>query len=324
MNEIKISKSKLQRVTIGEIYQKLKDTLKLELLNEGSDLTREIANHSTNRPALALMGHFSYFANTRIQLFGAGEMAFVYDMPPAHQYEVFENILSKKVPAIVISRGQDPTHAMIDVCQEHQTPVFRSVLNSNTFTTLATIHIQEVLAPRVSIYGTLMDVNGMGVLILGESGIGKSECALALIKNGHSLIADDLVYVKRIGDNPPIGTCSELSRGYMECRGIGIINIAQLFGIQSVRKEKRIDLVVKFREAKNGVEEDRTGLDTQTVNILGVDVPLYEIPVRPGRDMAKLVEVSALVNASKYMGINSAKDFNDNLIRHMNEKKKSS
>jgi HPr kinase/phosphorylase len=318
---MKISKTQEKdEITVGELFQILREPLKMELVNSGSDLTREVGDYSINRPALALMGHFAYFANTRLQLLGAGEMAFIYEMPPSHQYEVFEILLAKSVPGIVISKGQEPTHPMIDVCRSHATPVFKTELNSNDFTTSATLQIRDILAPKVSIYGTLMDVNGMGVLILGESGIGKSDCALALIKNGHSLIADDLVYVKRIGNNPPIGTCSELSRGYMECRGIGIINIAQLFGIHAVRKDKKIDLVAKFREASVDIAEDRTGLDTQTVDILGVDVPLYEIPVRPGRDMAKLVEVSALVHASKVMGYNGAKDFNDNLIRHMETK----
>jgi HPr kinase/phosphorylase len=319
---MKISKKEENKtITIGDVYDSLNNLLHLSLQNEDADMTKIVGDFLVNRPALALMGHFAYFANTRIQVFGAGEMAYIYDMPPSHQYEVFETLTSKDIPGIIITRNLEPTHAMMDICFSQKVPLITTDLNSNTFTSTATVHLQEMLAPKVSIHGTLMEVNGMGVLILGESGVGKSECALALIKNGHSLIADDLVYVRRIGEGRPMGTSSKLSRGYMECRGIGIINISQLFGIQSVRKEKRIDLVVKFKEWSPDQPEERTGLDSKSVDILGVDVSLTEIPVRPGRDMAKLVEVAALVHASKLMGHDSAKEFNDNLIRHMSENK---
>ncbi|MDP4694079.1 MAG: HPr(Ser) kinase/phosphatase, partial [Opitutales bacterium] len=163
----------------------------------------------------------------------------------------------------------------------------------------------------------LLDVKGIGTLICGESGVGKSECALALIERGHSLVADDLTYVKRLSERELMGSCSELSRGYMECRGLGIINIAELFGIRSVRLEKRIDLIINFRIWSPGMNEERTGLEENHMEVLGMKVPLMEIPVRPGRDMARLVEVASMVQALKQMGHDSASEFNQRLIDHM-------
>lgn len=163
----------------------------------------------------------------------------------------------------------------------------------------------------------MLDVRGIGTLICGESGVGKSECALALIERGHSLVADDLTYVKRLSDRDLMGSSSELSRGYMECRGLGILNIADLFGVRSVRLEKRIDLVINFVAWSAGMHEERTGLEENRMEILGMQVPLMEIPVRPGRDMARLVEVAAMVHALKVMGHDSAAEFNEKLIAHM-------
>ena len=196
-------------------------------------------------------------------------------------------------------------------------PLIRSSLASKTLTTELTLLLEDYFAPRTQLHGTLLDVKGIGTLISGESGVGKSECALALIERGYSLVADDLTYIKRINDREIIGNSNELSRGYMECRGLGIINIAELFGVRSVRKEKRIDLVVHFFNWSKGVREERSGLSDNYRDILGLKIPLIEIPVRPGRDMALLVEVAAMVRALKSMGHDSAKEFNEKLIREM-------
>ena len=177
--------------------------------------------------------------------------------------------------------------------------------------------LEDKLALRTSLHGTLMDVKGIGTLLRGSSGVGKSECALALIEKGHSLVSDDLTHIKLVGDHELMGTSSELNRGYMECRGIGIINIAELFGVRSIRLEKRIDFVVSFVEWQPGMEEERTGLDQAYFNILGSDIAHMEILVRPGRDIARLVEVGAMVQALKRMGHNSAQAFNERLISYM-------
>ena len=203
------------------------------------------------------------------------------------------------------------------VADKYATPLIRSPQKSKTFTTEATLLLEDKFAPRTHIHGTLLDVRGIGTLICGESGVGKSECALALIERGHSLVADDLTHVKRLSDRELMGASSELSRGYMECRGLGIINIAELFGIRSVRLKKRIDVIINFINWTSGMNEDRTGLEENYMEVLGMQVPLMEIPVRPGRDMARLVEVAAMMRALKQMGHDSAAEFNERLIAHM-------
>ena len=273
---------------------------------------------SVNRPALAVTGYFKYFANKRIQLFGAGEMAFFREQSEARRRNVMEVMAARKIPCVVISRNLAPTPEMIKVLEAAGVPLFRTDLTSKAFTTEVTVLLEERFAPRTILHGTLLDVRGMGTLVRGDSGSGKSEAALALIERGHSLVADDVVRLKLLSDHTPVGFSDEMTRGFMECRGIGIINVAELFGIRFVRIEKKVDLVVSFVEDEEGVEIDRTGLEHRTFDILGFPVPHMEIPLRPGRDMARLVEVAAMVQAARYLGHDSARDFNRALLDKMN------
>ena len=312
-----IRTSVIESIPVEDFYQEFKDALEMKIVAGKEGMHRVIREKSINRPSLALTGYAKYFAYKRIQLFGAGEMAFIRDASPEQQLESMRFLAKSGVPCIVVSRQLMPTHAMMQVCEEENIPLIRTPIKSKNFTTEATILLEEKLAPRTTLHGTLMDIRGIGVLLRGQSGIGKSECALALIERGHSLVADDLAYLKLVGDRELIGTSAELNRGYMECRGIGIINIADLFGVRSVRPAKRLDLIVKFVEFKHGMVEDRTGLEQEFVDILGMQVPHMEIPVRPGRDMARLVEVATMVQALRAMGHDSAHEFNKRLIEHM-------
>ena len=232
--------------------------------------------------------------------------------------EVLQGMVDRKIPCIVISRNLAPTPEMLRILEPAGVPLFWTALSSKAFTTEVTVLLEERFAPKASFHGTLLDVRGIGTLVRGDSGSGKSEAALALIERGHSLVADDLVRVKLLSDHTPVGFCDDISRGYMECRGIGIINVAELFGIRFVRVESRIDLVVSFVEVDGDEEVDRTGLEQRTFDILGFPVPHMEIPLRPGRDMARLVEVAAMVQAGRYLGHDSAKDFNSKLLEKMN------
>jgi HPr kinase/phosphorylase len=306
-------------VPVRDFYESFKDALELELVAGEKGLDKTIRERSLNRPALAMTGFFKYFANKRIQLLGAGEMAYLRDHPDDEEREIMTSILNKNVPCIIISRNLAPTKLMRTLADEFQTPLIRSTLTTKTLSTEATILLEDKFAPRTHIHGTLLDIRGMGTLICGESGVGKSECALALIERGHSLVADDLTYVKRLSDRELMGTSSELSRGYMECRGLGIINIAELFGVRSIRLEKRIDLIIHFVNWTSGMHEERTGLEENHMEVLDMKVPLMEIPVRPGRDMARLVEVAAMVRALKLIGHDSAVEFNERLIAHMSK-----
>lgn len=321
MNDFFVPAPKIyESLKVRDFYKKYGESLKLELVAGEEGLNRSIREKSVNRPALAVTGYFKYFAAKRLQLFGAGEMGFLRDLKTETQRVVLREIVSKSIPCMVVSRGLMPTRAMYEVARESKVPLFRSRLTSKDFSGEATVILEHYFAPRTTLHGTLIDIKGIGTLIRGTSGIGKSEAALALIERGYSLVADDLTYVRLVNDSELVGTSSELNRGYMECRGIGIINIAELFGIRSIRLEKRIDLVITFSEWKPGMNEDRTGLESNTVEILGIRIPHMEIPVRPGRDMARLVEVAAMVQALKSIGHDSAKEFNDRLIAFMSKK----
>jgi len=319
---MKSSKSKAQAVesiAVREFFATYGEQLKLRLVTSDKTLSRStIKEKSVNRPALAVTGYFKYFANKRIQLFGAGEMAFFREQSVARRKAVIETMVAKRIPCVVVSRSLAPTPEMVDVLEQAGVPLFRTPLSSKAFTTEVTVLLEERFAPRTSLHGTLLEIRGVGTLIRGASGAGKSEAALALIERGHSLVADDLVKVKLLSDHTPIGFCDPLSRGFMECRGIGIINIEKLFGNRFVRIEKKIDLVVTLIEEAVNAEPDRTGLDRKYFQILGFDVPQMEIPVRTGRDIARLIEVAAMVQAARQFGYDSADDLNEKLLRKMN------
>ena len=312
----------LDDLSVKEFFDLFNKQLNLEIVAGSSGLNKIIGERSLNRPALALTGFFKFFASKRIQLFGAGEMGYLRSLDKTSEEDVLRIMFSKKIPCIIISRKLAPSKILRNLANEYKTPLIRSSLSSKILTTEATLLLEDYFAPRTQVHGTLLDVKGIGTLISGESGIGKSECALALIERGHSLVADDLTYVKRLSDREIIGRSNELSRGYMECRGLGIINISELFGVRSLRFEKRIDLVIEFINWSSSVVEERTGLGENYTEILGLKIPIIKIPVKPGRDMARLVEASAMVRALKIMGHNSAEEFNDKLISHMDKKNK--
>lgn len=306
-----------EEISVGKFLEVFKDSMQLDLLAGAEGLENIIKEPSINRPALAITGYFKNFAAPRIQLFGAGEMAYMCDLPQERQVSVLRKMAELKIPCIVVSRNLDIVPAMESVANEYKIPLLRTKMKSKEFSSEFIVRLDRMFAPTTSIHGTFIDIQGIGTLIRGDSGIGKSECALALIDKGHSLVADDYVNCVRVNDHKVLGRANELSRGYMECRGIGIINVAELFGIKCVRLEKSIDIIVSFIEWQKGVVEDRTGLETKYFDILGIPIPHFIIPVRPGRDMARLVEVAARVHALRTMGHDGAKTFNDRLIAHM-------
>lgn len=304
-------------ITVSHFYETYRDKLQLELIHGANGLHRLIREGSINRPALALTGYFKYFANKRIQVLGAAEMTYLKTLSQKQQIEIFGEMARRGIPMLVLTRNYTATHPMLAVSEEMNLPIFRTPLITMNFVNAATLCIDNEFAPSTTEHATTLDVKGIGVMIRGDSGIGKSECALALIERGHSLVADDLTCIRLLDERELSASSRELNRGYMECRGIGIINIAEMFGVKSIRMEKRIDLVVSLREWSPDVIEERTGLEENYYNILGVKLPHIEFYVRPGRDIARLIEVAALVQALKKMGHDPAKTFNDRLIAHM-------
>ncbi len=304
-------------ITVAHFHEAYRERLMLELVTGEAGLHRLIREVSINRPALALTGFFKYFANKRIQVMGAAEMTYLKTLSQRRQIEIFQQMVKKGIPCLILTRNFKPTHPMVEVATEMNLPIFRTPMITMNFVNLATLCIDNEFAPNATEHATTLDIKGVGVMLRGDSGVGKSECALALIERGHSLVADDLTVIKLLDERELMASSRALNRGYMECRGIGIINIAEMFGVKSIRLEKRIDMVVSLREWTPEAIEERTGLEENFYEILNMKVPHIELFVRPGRDIARLVEVAALTQALKKMGHDPAKDFNDRLISFM-------
>lgn len=236
-------------------------------------------------------------------------MGYLRDLDDNVQYDVLVKMFKKHVPCILISRNLAPTKPMLKLSREKNLPLIRSPLTTRDVATIATLVLEDKFAPSTMEHGTMVDIKGIGTLIRGDSGVGKSECALTLVARGHSLIIDDFVPIKLINETELIAISQDLNRGYMECRGIGIINIIDLFGIGATRLKQRIDLVVTFVNEGSDIEEDRVGLEKNFYEILGKRIPHSLIVVRPGRDLAQLVEVAGMFEALKQNGHNPALEF---------------
>jgi len=304
-------------ITVAHFFETYREKLRLEVITGEAGLHRLIREGTINRPSLALTGFFKYFANKRIQVLGAAEMTYLKTLPQEKQIEILQAMVKRQIPCLILTRNYHATHPMMAVATEMNLPVLRTPMITMNFVNLATLCIDNEFAPSATEHATTLDIKGVGVMLRGSSGVGKSECALALIERGHSLVADDLTVIKLLDERELMATSRPLNRGWMECRGIGIINIAEMFGVKSIRLEKRIDMVISLQEWTPEVVEERTGLEEQFYEVLGLRVPHIELYVRPGRDMARLVEVAALTQALKKMGHDPAKDFNDRLISFM-------
>lgn len=282
-------------------------------------LRRDITVSEINRPGLALSGYIDYFPSERVQIMGLGEHSFLSHLSGSKRYDVSKRVFSyhKNLPCIIMTRGLKPHPETLRAADELKVPVLRSGLTTAHLIGELTVFLEEKLAPTTTVHGVLMNVYGLGVLLSGDSGIGKSECALELIKRGHMLVADDVVEIKQRLGGVLWGTGAELIRHHMELRGVGIIDVQKIFGVSCILDKTRIELVIRLEEWKQSVEYDRVGLSDQTTNILGVRVPEVVMPVRPGRNLAVLVEVATLNQRLKYRGTFTAREFNQRLITQM-------
>jgi HPr kinase/phosphorylase len=312
----------IQGITVAHFLETYREKLQLEILVGERGLNRLIHEGSINRPALALTGFFKYFAHKRVQVLGAAEMTYLKTLSQRQQADIFRQMVKRGIPCIVLTRNYHATDAMFAIAEEMHLPLLRTPMITMNWINLATLAIDNEFAPHGTEHATTLDIKGVGVMLRGDYGVGKSECALALIERGHSLVADDLTVIRLLDERELMASSRPLNRGYMECRGIGIINVAEMFGVKCVRLEKRIDMVVSLREWTPEVVEERTGLEENHYEILGMKVPHIDLYVRPGRDIARLVEVAALTQALKTMGHDPAKDFNDRLIAYMSAQAK--
>jgi HPr kinase/phosphorylase len=252
-----------------------------------------------------------------MQVMGNAEYHFLKSLSAERKETRYRELFSHKIPCVVFSRGLSPDKTFLKVAEENDVPVFKCPLITMKFINLATLALENMFAPRGSEMGSMVDILGVGVIIKGESGIGKSECVLALLERGYSLVADDITKVCVLDGREVMGSSSELTRHHMEVRGIGIINVQAMFGVRSVRQEKRVDLVVTLKIWEEVTDVDRLGMEEQFTQVLGINVPHMIIPVRPGRDLARLVEVAAFQTKLKLAGYNPARELNDILIATM-------
>ena len=267
----------------------------------------EITTSDVNRPGLQLSGYMEYFGTDRIQIVGKVETTYLASLSPQERLKRLDNFFRTGFPCLVIARGLEPFDEMLTVSRKYGIPVFRTDDITSRFMSGLIRYLNLMLAPRISEHGVLVEVNGEGILIIGESGVGKSETALELVKRGHRLIADDVVVIRRVSDQTLLGSAPESIRHFIEIRGVGILDVKNLYGMGAVKMLENINLVIKLELWKENKMYDRLGLEDQYTEILGISVPSLVIPVRPGRNLAIIVEVAAMNNRQKKMGYNAAK-----------------
>ena len=261
-----------------------------------------------NRPALQLTGYFEHFDSDRVQLIGYVEYTFLETMDEEHKKEIYKKLLSYQIPCIVFSRSMKPEQMFLDMAEEAGIPIFNTEKKTAQFTAEIIRWLNVQLAPCISIHGVLVDVYGVGVLIMGESGIGKSEAALELIKRGHRLVSDDVVEIRKVSDETLVGTAPDITRHFIELRGIGIVDVKTLYGVQSVRETQNIDLVITLEDWDKEKKYDRLGMEEEYTEFLGNKVVCHQLPIRPGRNLAIIVETAAINYRQKKMGYNAAQE----------------
>jgi len=304
-------------VSVEHFHTQHAARLQLKLVAGQEGMGRLIREGAVNRLGMALTGFIKYFAFRRVQLIGKSEISYFQSLDPETRQARIRGILDKKIPCIVFSRDNRPPAIILKEAQKAKVPVFISPIPTPRLVNLITLCLEEDFAPSTSEHGSMVDIMGVGVLIRGESGVGKSECALGLVERGYSLVADDITRLRLLEGRELMATSAEVTRTFMEVRGIGIINVAAIFGGRAIRTEKRLDLVVSLEEWDKVEEIERTGLDQQFYEILGMKIPHVRIPIRPGRDLAGLVQVAALDQKMKTMGQFSALEFNEKLMSRL-------
>ena len=276
----------------------------------------QIKTEDMNRPGLQLTGYFDYFVPQRIQLMGLVETTYLSNLSPEERLVSFERLFSREIPALIIAHGVEAFPECLEMAKKYGRTILRTQETTSYIMSAVISYLRLMLCPRITRHGVLVEVYGEGVLILGESGVGKSETAIELVNRGHRLIADDAVEIRRISKRKLIGSAPELIRHYMELRGIGVVDIHRLFGMSAVKKDSDIDMIINLELWRDDAVYDRLGADEQFTNIFDVNVPTLTIPVKPGRNLAVIIEVAAMNNRNKKMGYNAAMEFTEQINRH--------
>jgi HPr kinase/phosphorylase len=307
----------VKKLSVEELLRRKREVLELELLTPNCTLRRDVESPTLSSPGLVLAGFTDRFLQGRLQVLGETEIRYLESLDPGQQQAVIEAFLQLQMPALFVTKQLDVPAALITLADQYGVPVLRSRLKTADFYRRLQPFLAEHFAPSITTHGSLADVYGVGLLFVGRSGIGKSECVLDLVERGHRLVADDLVIVRRTGNDILLGRGHELQRHHMEIRGIGLINISALFGIRSIRQQKRIEVVVQLVDWDDGASYDRTGLDVHEIEMLGVRLPKVVIPLNAGKNITVISEVVAMNHLLKYSGIHTAKEFNERLQHAM-------
>lgn len=297
----------------------------LRLYNKTPDIDiskKRINTPDINRPALQLTGYLEHFENERVQIIGYVEFTYLLHLEREEKIKAFERFVSSKIPCVIFSTKTEPDEEMIALAEKYDVPVLVTKQTTSTFMAEIIRWLNVQLAPCISIHGVLVDVYGEGVLIMGESGIGKSEAALELIKRGHRLVSDDVVEIRRVSDVTLVGSAPDMTRHFIELRGIGIIDVKTLFGVESVKDTQSIDLVIKLEEWNKDKEYDRLGMEEEYTEFLGNRVVCHSLPIRPGRNLAVIVESAAVNHRQKKMGYNAAQELYRRVQENMSKKRK--
>ncbi len=298
--------------------EQLVEEYKLVNLTPSVDFSEKVLEHpEVNRPALQLAGFFEYFPSERIQIIGLVEISYIKTLTKEQKEKIFEKMCSYSLPCFIFCRNIQAPEELIKYCIKYNIPVFQTKDATSEFESEVIRWLRVQLAPRITMHGVLVDIYGEGVLIIGESGVGKSETALELIKRGHRLVADDAVEIKKISHNTLIGSAPDVIRYFIELRGIGIINVKQMFGVQSVKSSKSIDLIINLEAWDKNRQYDRLGLNEEYMDILGNDIICQTLPVRPGRNLAMICEAAAVNRRQKKMGYNAAQVLSEKIMNSM-------
>ena len=300
----------------------LVEKMNLKNLTPDVDLSdKDVEIPDINRPALQLTGFFEHFDSERVQIIGYVEYTFLEKMTDEDKKKrIYETLLSYKIPCLIFCRNLPPEKMLLEMAEKANIPVFQTEKKTSEFTAEIIRWLNVELAPCISIHGVLVDVYGVGVLIMGESGIGKSEAALELIKRGHRLVSDDVVEIRRVSDETLVGSAPDITRHFIELRGIGIVDVKALFGVLSVRETQNIDLVITLEEWNKNKEYDRLGLEEESTEFLGNKVVCHHLPIRPGRNLAIIVETAAVNHRQKQMGYNAAQELYKRVQQNLTKK----
>ncbi len=304
-------------ITVGQFFQDNQQTLKLKLVGADTGMGRKIQEPSINRPGLALSGFFDYFAYKRVQVIGNSELAYLEGLDTASRTRRYEALCGWDIPCLVVARGRIVPPELVSIANGLNICVFQTSMVTMKFINVATMRLDWAFSPTTTTHGSMVDVQGIGVLVVGPSGSGKSESVIGLLQRGASLVADDAVRLRLNEDREVVGTSPEITRSKIEVRGLGILDVARLFGVGSVRLSKRLDLIVHLKTGVELHELERVGADVRNEDVLGLPIPSVDLPVAPGRDISGLIELAALNFKLKAFGYDSAADFNQSLLKKM-------